>query len=62
MSTNVNNRAFFIHDRKTQNRPFFVSVLCRVLIGARERLSLGSLSLQSGSGMVFHIGENIKFS
>jgi hypothetical protein len=61
MSTNVNNRAFFIHDRKTQNRPFFVSVLCGVLIGARERLSLGSLSLQSGSGMVFHIGGNIKF-
>jgi hypothetical protein len=61
MSTNVNNRAFFIHDRKTQNRSFFVSVLCGVLIGARERLSLGSLSLQIGSGMVFHIGGNIKF-
>ena len=77
MSTNVNDRAFFIHDRKTQKRPFFgvrlVSVLCMVLawfwhgfdmvlIGAREQLSLGSLSLQSGSRMVLHIGRNIRFS
>jgi hypothetical protein len=39
-----------------------MSVLCGVLIGARERLSLSSLSLQSGSGMVLHIGGNLNIS
>lgn len=52
---------FFIHDRKTQKRPFFCVRFVRVLICARERFSLGSLSLQSGSGMVFHIGGNVRF-
>jgi hypothetical protein len=52
---------FLYMTAKLKTARFFVSVLCGVLIGARERLSLGSLSLQIGSGMVFHIGGNIKF-
>ena len=58
MSTNVNNHAFLYMTAKLKNARFFVMGL----IGARGRFSLGSLSLQSGSGMVFHIGGNIRFS